>query len=86
MPLHGKLNTKDMMTKKSFHVEFSDCILCDECPMESIMHIFFECSFSQGFWWALGIEWNVDLDINSTIIEARTRYSMNFPVEITTTG
>jgi hypothetical protein len=24
---HGKLNTKDMMTKKNFYVEFSECIL-----------------------------------------------------------
>jgi hypothetical protein len=21
------------------------------------MHLFFECSFSQSFWWALGFEW-----------------------------
>jgi hypothetical protein len=65
--LHGKLNTKDMMTKKNFCVEFSNCILCDECPMESSMHLFFECSFSQGFWWAPGLKWNADLDINTMV-------------------
>lgn len=51
------------MVHKNFYVEFNDCILCDTCPMETQLHLFFECSFSQSFWWALGIEWNTDLDI-----------------------
>jgi hypothetical protein len=45
----------------------------DKFPMESSMHLYFECSFSQGFWWALGFEWNADLDINTMIMEARNR-------------
>jgi hypothetical protein len=31
------------------------------------MHPFFECSFSQGFWWAPGLKWNADLDINTMV-------------------
>jgi hypothetical protein len=69
--LHGRLNTKDMMSKKNFFVEFNDCILCDECPQESIMHLFFEYSFSQSFWWAIGIEWNVDMNIHEMISDAK---------------
>jgi hypothetical protein len=49
LTLHGRLNTKDMMSKNFFYVEFNDCILCEECPQETIMHMFFECSFSQSF-------------------------------------
>jgi hypothetical protein len=48
------------MSKKNFFVEFNDCILCEECPQETIMHLFFECSISQSFWWAIGIEWNYE--------------------------
>ena len=84
--LYGKLNTKDMMKKKNFFVQFSNCILCDTCPEECIMHLFFECSFSQSFWWALGFDWNSDYDINSMITEAKTRYSINFLMEILITG
>jgi hypothetical protein len=54
--LQGRLNTKDLMSRKNFFVEFNDCILCNDCPQETIMHMFFECNFSQGFWWAIGIE------------------------------
>jgi hypothetical protein len=62
-----------MMLKKNFYVEFSECILCDTNILESIVHLFFECSFSQSFWWALGFEWNTDLDINSMITDAKNQ-------------
>jgi hypothetical protein len=69
--LHGRLNTKYMMIKKNLFVEFSHCIICDDCPQEIFMHLFFECSFSQSFWWAIGLEWSTDLDVNNMILEAK---------------
>jgi hypothetical protein len=84
--LNGKLNSKEMMLKKKNYVEFSECILCDTNILESIVHLFFECSFSQSFWWALGFEWNTNLDINSMITDAKTRYPMPFLVEIIIKG
>ena len=57
-------------------------MLCDNCPEESMMHLFFECSFSQSFWWALGIDWNCDYNITDMIQEAKTRYSINFIMDI----
>jgi hypothetical protein len=84
--LHGRLNTKDMMSKKNFFVEFNDCILCDECPQETIMHLFFECSFSQSFWWAIGIEWNADMNIHEMISDAKARYPIQFIMDIIISG
>jgi hypothetical protein len=48
--------------------------------------MFFECNFSQGFWWAIGIEWNVDMDIHQMIADAKTRYSISFIMDIIITG
>jgi hypothetical protein len=84
--LHNRLNTKEMMIKKNFYVEFKDCIICEEWPEENIMHLFFECSFSQSFWWAIGLEWNPDMDLFSMIADAKNRYSYNFLMEILITG
>jgi hypothetical protein len=81
-----RLNTKDLMTMKSFFVEFKDCVLCDTCPEETIMHLFFECSFSMSFWWALGIEWNIDMQLHNMIKDAKSRYSLDFIMEIIITG
>jgi hypothetical protein len=84
--LHGRLNTKDMISKKNFFVEFNDCVLCEECPQESIIHLFFECSFSQSFWWAIGFEWNVDMNIHDMIKDAKHRYSLQFIMDIIKSG
>lgn len=82
--LYNTLNTKELMMKKKFHVEFFDCVLCDSCPEECVMHLFFECSFNHSFWWALGIEWNPDYGIHEMIQDARSRYSFlgmkDFPI------
>jgi predicted lactoylglutathione lyase len=66
--LNGKLNSKEMMLKKTNYVEFSECILCDTNTAKSIIHLFSECSFTQSFWWALGFEWNIDLDIDGAVL------------------
>jgi hypothetical protein len=38
--LDNRLNTKHMMMKKNFYVEFSDCTICEEWPNENIMQPF----------------------------------------------
>jgi hypothetical protein len=56
--LLDRLNTKDLMTRKSFYVETSECVLCQNDLYEDMIHIFFQCDFSQTFWWKLGMEWD----------------------------
>jgi hypothetical protein len=73
------------MMKKNNYLEFRDCILRD-CPEETILHLFFECSFSQNFWWGLEIEWNSDYDINKMILDAKERYLSPFLMEVSITG
>jgi hypothetical protein len=80
--LHNRLNNKDLIKKKNLYVEFSDYIICEEWPVESNMYLFFECSFRQSFWWAIGIDWNPDFDLHSMITDASQRYSHNFIMEI----
>jgi hypothetical protein len=65
--MNQRLNTKDLMMHKHFYVEFKDCVLCDNCPQETLMHLFFECNYSQAFWWALNIEWDTDRDLHDMI-------------------
>jgi hypothetical protein len=84
--MNHRLNTKDLMSRKHFYVEFNDCVLCDTCPQETLMHLFCECNFSQSFWWALNIEWDTDKDLHDRITDVKRRYSMDFIMEIIITG
>jgi hypothetical protein len=39
--LQDRLNTRDMLERKNFHVESHDCVLCTDNIRESYMHLFF---------------------------------------------
>jgi hypothetical protein len=84
--LYNRLNTKEMMKKKNFYLEYNDCILCDTCHEETVTHLFFEYSFSQSFWWGIGMEWNSDYDIYNMILDAKHRYLCPFHMEIRITS
>ena len=62
------------MKRKNFYVDFPECNLCDTYPEETLIHLFFECSFSLSFWWEIGFELDIDMDINNMIQEAKSRY------------
>jgi hypothetical protein len=47
--LHKRLNAKFLMLRKNFYVQYKECILCDIDTEETLMHLFFECCFSQSF-------------------------------------
>jgi hypothetical protein len=84
--VQDRLNTKELMRRKNFFVESKYCVLCDEQIEESMFHLFFSCDFSQNFWWKLGEEWNVELDIMDMIIDARDRSQNTFFKEIMISG
>jgi hypothetical protein len=47
--LQDRLNTKELLARKNFHIDSKYCVLCDEQIQESMIHLFFECDFSQTF-------------------------------------
>jgi hypothetical protein len=55
-------------------------------PCTFNMHLFFECTFSQIFWWALSLEWNVDMNLYQMIDDAKQRISLDFFMEILIAG
>jgi hypothetical protein len=74
--LHGKLNTKELLAQKNFHIDSKLCVLCDEQVEETMIHLLFECDFSQTFWWKIGEEWNLDFDLINMIIDARNNHDV----------
>nr|XP_051207333.1 uncharacterized protein LOC127323200 [Lolium perenne] len=36
---------------------------------EDMIHLFFQCDFSQTFWWRLGMEWDTDLSLLDMLID-----------------
>ena len=84
--LNDIINTCELLTRKSFHLDSSSCVLCNDEDMEDRTHLLFSCTFSQNFWWNIDIEWNTDLHIHDMIYDGKLRYNIPFFMEIVTIG
>lgn len=45
----GKILTHDVMERRGFNCDMG-CITCDNCSMETAMHLFFQCRFAIALW------------------------------------
>jgi hypothetical protein len=70
------MNTKEIMTRKHFYVEYDKCVFCDQNIFEDVRHLFFECDFTRNFWWKLSHEWNGDLPLTEMISDGKQRNSL----------
>ena len=84
--LNDRINTCDLLTRKSMHLDSTVCVLCNNEDYEDMTHLLFTCPFSQGFWWNIGFEWNSDMEINNMIIDAKHRYKIDHFMEIMILG
>ena len=68
--LNDKINTFELLSRKSFALDSTECVLCKD-NLEDRTHLIFYCSLSEGFWWSVGVEWNTDMNIYIMIMEAK---------------
>jgi hypothetical protein len=67
-----KLNTKDIMLRKHWHVEGGPaCVMCDHQMLDTRDHIFFQCSFVANCWDRVGVHWDCSLNISDRFASAR---------------
>ena len=71
--LQDRLNTRDLLTRKTFYLEDTACVLYSDDLMEYMQHLFFGCDFSQSFWWRLNQEWNYDLGLYEMLLDGYGR-------------
>jgi hypothetical protein len=83
---HDRLNTKEMMERKSFYVQCNKCVLCDDQAVETMAHLFFHCDFSRNLWWKIGMEWNEDMDHINMMIDGQRRSDNVYFKEILIAG
>ena len=56
--LRDRLNTRDMLQRRHWHVDDLTCVLCPHHIHEDVSHLFFSCIFSQRVWNYLQISWD----------------------------
>jgi hypothetical protein len=72
-----------MLKRRHWNVtEETHCVLCFARAYEDIMHLFFECNFSQRVWIYLQIDWMQGQDIQTAASRARVGFAKPFFMEV----
>ena len=81
--LSDRLNTKDLLQRRHWHVidDFS-CVICVGNYHEDMMHLFFQCLFSQRIWTYLQIDWSSSTDLQTAVSSARVGFDKPFFMEV----
>jgi hypothetical protein len=72
--LNDRLNTRNLLHRKRFHVQSTSCVLCNLDIEETLMHLFFTCEFAQLCWTSFHIFWDLLLSVVEMIEEGRAHF------------
>jgi hypothetical protein len=72
--LNDRLNTRNLLRCKRFHVLSTICVLCNMDMEVTLMHLFFTCEFAQLCWTSLHITWDLALSATEMIEEGRGHF------------
>ena len=50
MLIQGRINTRNLLYRKSFFLSSYNCVLCEENSEETALHLFFDCPFAINCW------------------------------------
>lgn len=73
--LKDRLNSRALLLRKRFLLDSYDCVLCAGHHLESLKHLFFECTFSQWCWRFIGISWDLSLPVVELIQQGKNSSS-----------
>jgi len=81
--LVDRLNTRDMLARRNFNVQPNNlCVLCSDNCVETIDHLFFDCSFAKQCWAKVGINWTQDSSRIRRIQRSKQRSSRCLFMEV----
>jgi hypothetical protein len=81
--IKDRLNTCDMLHRRHWNVAAnSHCVLCPLRAHEDIVHLFFECNFSQRIWTYLQIDWRGNMSLQDIVATARLSFGNFFFMEV----
>jgi hypothetical protein len=80
--LNDRLNTRNLLWRKRFHIPSVNCVLCNHDSEETLKHLFFECEFAQSCWTALHIVWDLSLSVLEMIEQQKRQFLSGCYMEV----
>lgn len=80
--LRDRLNTQNMLGRKNKHLPFYHCVPCVQQEEETLLHLFFDCPFTQTLWIYLGVQWDLSQPPLDIILTARAHFGSSIFSEV----
>lgn len=68
--LNDRLNKRNLLRRKTMHLGSYPCVLCNTNQEETLLHLFFDCSFGKWCWRFLNIDWDTQLQPEEMLLRA----------------
>jgi hypothetical protein len=80
--LHDRLNTRNLLGRKNFHLQSYDCIYIN-CPLEETLeHLFWNCPFAEICWDFICPSRRNDLQFLEGIVDIKEKLQLPFAMDI----
>jgi hypothetical protein len=80
--LLDRLNTRNLLGRKNFHISSYYCELCHQSNEETLVHLFWNCSFSQECWDFICPTRDRNLSVLEAFADVRIKLNVPFSSEI----
>jgi hypothetical protein len=71
-----------MLTRRHINVHDDElCVMCETGEMETINHLFFDCTFARRCWSKILFHWDLSLGIQDRFIKASQEHGIPFFIE-----
>jgi hypothetical protein len=84
--LHDRVNTRNLLKRKSFSLESHTCVFCHEDTKETARHLFWDCGFSQDCWHNILHNKKLGISFMDGILLTRAELPRHIAIEIIIQG
>ena len=86
MLIHDRVNTRNLLNRKSFHIPSYNCVLCALDTEETSQHLIWDCPFALGCCDSITTERFRGISIYDEVMNNRVAFPRGVAMEITIMG
>ena len=80
--LHDRLNTRNLLSRKRFHIPSFNCAILQCNQEETLMHLFWTCPFASQCWDYVCPQRSRGLSVHEAFLDLKTKLKVPFFMEI----
>jgi len=82
LALNDSLSTRNMIRRRGMHLDDYQCVLCQQPPEETIMHLLFYCPFAKNCWGLMNFHFVDHLSIQQIFQAWKSLVKIEFSLDI----